>query len=109
MGFNWPQTHAKMREVKAEGGWAVVCTEERTIHPSSYLMPEPQARLWDEHDEQALGLMVEAEERHGALAGVELAHNGVAAQNFFTRLKPLGPGTTSGIHIAPTEECGRWT
>ena len=103
MGFNWPQTHAKMREVKAEGGWAVVCTEECMIHPSSDLMPEPQARLWDEHDEQALGLMVEAVHRHGALAGVELAHNGVAAQNFFTRLKPLGPGTTSGIHTAPTQ------
>ncbi|HJP11542.1 MAG TPA: hypothetical protein QGF27_16095 [Arenicellales bacterium] len=26
MGFNWPQSHAKMREMKAEGGWAVVCT-----------------------------------------------------------------------------------
>jgi len=22
MGFNWPQSHAKMREMKAEGGWA---------------------------------------------------------------------------------------
>ena len=32
MGFNWPHTHAKMREMKAEGGWAVVCTEECMIH-----------------------------------------------------------------------------
>jgi len=50
MGFNWPQSHAKMREMKAEGGWAVVCTEECMIHPSSDYSPEPQARLWDEHD-----------------------------------------------------------
>jgi 2,4-dienoyl-CoA reductase-like NADH-dependent reductase (Old Yellow Enzyme family) len=47
MGFNWPQTHAKMREAKAEGGWAVICTEECMIHPTSDYTPEPQARLWD--------------------------------------------------------------
>ncbi len=45
MGFNWPQTQAKMREMKGEGGWAVVCTEECMIHPSSDYSPEPQARL----------------------------------------------------------------
>ena len=45
MGFNWPQTHAKMREAKAEGGWAVICTEECMIHPSSDYTPEPQASI----------------------------------------------------------------
>jgi dimethylamine/trimethylamine dehydrogenase len=29
-----PQAHAAMRRVKAEGGWAVVSTEETEIHPS---------------------------------------------------------------------------
>ncbi len=39
MGFNWPQNHAKMGEMKAGGGWAVVCVEEWAIHPSSDYAP----------------------------------------------------------------------
>ncbi len=103
MGFNWPQTHAKMREMKGEGGWAVVCTEECMIHPSSDYSPEPQARLWDDHDVKCLALMVEAVHRHDALAGVELAHNGVGAQNHYSRLKPLGPTHQAGIRGVPTQ------
>jgi dimethylamine/trimethylamine dehydrogenase len=106
MGFNWPQTHAKMREMKAEGGWAVVCTEECMIHPSSDYSPEPQARLWDDHDVKYLALMVEAVHAHDALAGVQLAHNGVGAQNLFTRLKPLGPNHQAGVIGVPTQTRG---
>jgi len=103
MGFNWPQSHAKMREMKAEGGWAVVCTEECMIHPSSDYSPEPQARLWDDRDVEYLALMVDAVHAHGALAGVQLAHNGVGAQNMYTRLKPLGPSHQAGIVGVPTQ------
>ena len=106
MGFNWPQTHAKMREMKGEGGWAVACTEECMIHPSSDYSPEPQARLWDDYDVRCLSLMVEALHRHGALAGVQLAHNGVGSQNGYTRLKPLGPSHQSGIIGVPTQTRG---
>ncbi len=103
MGFNWPQSHAKMREMKAEGGWAVVCTEECVIHPSSDYSPEPQARLWDDRDVEYLALMVDAVHAHGALAGVELTHNGVGTQNNYTRLKPLGPSHQAGIIGVPTQ------
>jgi len=103
MGFNWPQSHAKMREMKAEGGWAVVCTEECMIHPSSDYSPEPQARLWDDQDVEYLALMVDAVHAHGALAGVQLAHNGVGTQNHHTRLKPLGPSHQAGIFGVPTQ------
>jgi dimethylamine/trimethylamine dehydrogenase len=106
MGFNWPQTHAKMREMKAEGGWAVVCTEECVIHPSSDYSPEPQARLWDDHDVKYLALMVEAVHAHDALAGVQLAHNGVGNQNLWTRLKPLGPSHQAGLIGVPTQARG---
>jgi dimethylamine/trimethylamine dehydrogenase len=106
MGFNWPQTHAKMREMKAEGGWAVVCTEECMIHPSSDYTPEPQARLWDDQDVKILALMVDAVHAHGALAGVQLAHNGVGAQNLWTRLKPLGPSPQAGVIGVPTQTRG---
>jgi dimethylamine/trimethylamine dehydrogenase len=106
MGFNWPQTHAKMREMKAEGGWAVVCTEECMIHPSSDYTPEPQARLWDDTDAKYLALMVEAVHAHGALAGVQLAHSGVGAQNHYTRFKPLGPSPQAGIISVPSQTRG---
>ena len=106
MGFNWPQTHAKMREMKAEGGWAVVCTEECMIHPSSDYSPEPQARLWDDRDVKYLALMVDAVHRHGALAGVQLAHNGVGAQNQYTRLKALGPSHQASIIGVPAQTRG---
>jgi dimethylamine/trimethylamine dehydrogenase len=106
MGFNWPQSHAKMREMKAEGGWAVVCTEECMIHPSSDYTPEPQARLWDDRDVEYLALMVEAVHAHDALAGVQLAHNGAGAQNLWTRFKPLGPSHQAGVEGPPTQARG---
>jgi dimethylamine/trimethylamine dehydrogenase len=106
MGFNWPQTHAKMREAKAEGGWAVICTEECMIHPTSDYTPEPQARLWDDYDVKCLGLMVDAVHRHGALAGVQLAHNGVGVQNLYTRLPPIGPSPQASVVNQPTHTRG---
>jgi len=106
MGFNWPQSHAKMREAKAEGGWAVICTEECVIHPSSDYTPEPQARLWDDYDVRCLGLMVDGVHRHGALAGVQLAHNGVGAQNLYSRMPPIGPSPQASIENQPTHTRG---
>jgi dimethylamine/trimethylamine dehydrogenase len=106
MGFNLPQSHAKMREAKAEGGWAVICTEECMIHPSSDYTPEPQARLWDDYDESCLGLMVDSVHRHGALAGVQLAHNGVGAQNLYTRIPPIGPSHQASVENQPTHTRG---
>ena len=35
MGYMRPNTLAAMRGIKAEGGWAVVCTEEVEIHVNS--------------------------------------------------------------------------
>jgi dimethylamine/trimethylamine dehydrogenase len=106
MGFNSPQSHAKMREAKAEGGWAVICTEECMIHPSSDYSPEPQARLWDEYDVKCLGLMVDVVHRHGALAGVQLAHNGVGVQNLYTRIPPIGPSDQVAVLGQPSHTRG---
>jgi dimethylamine/trimethylamine dehydrogenase len=91
MGHAMPQAHAAMREVKAEGGWAVVSTEECEIHPSSDLSPFVEARLWDDSDIPALALMCEAVHRHGALAAIELTHNGPAASNLYSREVALAP------------------
>ena len=39
IGDRWPHMLAAMREVKAEGGWGVVCTEACSVHPSADFAP----------------------------------------------------------------------
>jgi len=91
MGHERPRSMAAMRGVKAEGGWAVVSTEECEIHPSSDLSPDIEARLWDDHDIPALALMADAVHEHGALAAIQLVHNGPTAANRYSREVPMGP------------------
>ena len=93
MGYMMPKTLAAMREVKAEGGWAVVCTEYCSIHPTSDDSPFPYATLWDDEDVKAQALMVEKVHRHGALAGVQLWYGGGAMPNLLTREIPLDVGS----------------
>jgi dimethylamine/trimethylamine dehydrogenase len=76
--------------MKAEGGWAVISTEETEIHPSSDISPYAEQRIWDERDIPALQLMTSALHDKGALAAIELAHNGNHANNLFSRTPPLG-------------------
>ena len=44
MGHHHPTAHAEMRGVKAEGGWAVVCTEEVEFHHTSEVAPYVEGR-----------------------------------------------------------------
>lgn len=90
MGHAMPNSVAAMRGMKAEGGWAVVATEECDIHASSDVLPHPEARLWDKEDQRRLALMVDAVHAHGALAAVELCHNGHSASNRYSRLPVMG-------------------
>lgn len=55
---------------------------------------------------KCLALMVEAVHRHDALAGVQLAHNGVGSQNHWTRLQPIGPSDQASIIGVPTQARG---
>jgi dimethylamine/trimethylamine dehydrogenase len=95
MGHARPQSHAAMRGIKAEGGWAVVSTEEVEIHPTSDVAPFIEGRLWDDRDIPALELMTQAVHRHGALAAIELAHAGMNANNVYSREISIAPS-----HIA---------
>ena len=72
MGHRDPTAHAVMRGVKAEGGWAVVCTEEVEIHPDSDVGGFVEGRLWDDDDMPAHERLVEQVHAHGSLAGIEL-------------------------------------
>ena len=90
-GHRYPHTQAAMRGLKAEGGWAVVCTEWCTVHPSADTTPSASARLWTEEDVRTNALMTEAVHRHDSLAGCELAHSGLYSHNLYSRLPAMGP------------------
>lgn len=103
MGHAMPQAHAAMREVKAEGGWAVICTEECEIHPSGDLSPFVEARLWDDHDIPALRLMCDKVHAYGALAGIELTHNGPTASNLYSREVLIAPSHQPSKYGYPSQ------
>jgi dimethylamine/trimethylamine dehydrogenase len=90
-GVEKPWTQAAFRGMKAEGGWAAVCTEYCSISPESDESPYVSARLWDDEDMRALSLMADAAHEHGALAGIQLWHGGVYAESREARLPQLAP------------------
>jgi len=90
-GVEKPWTQAAFRGMKAEGGWAAVCTEYCSISPESDETPYVSARLWDDEDMRALSLMTAKAHEHGSLAGVELWHGGVYAESREARLPQLAP------------------
>lgn len=95
MGHRYPQAEARLRGIKAEGGWGVVSTQETEIHPSSDLTPYNEGRLWDDTDIPALRLMTEAVHAHQSLAAIQLVHNGLHAPNRYSRLSPLAPSAAA--------------
>ena len=103
MGHAMPNSVAAMRGMKAEGGWAVVATEECDIHASSDVLPHPEARLWDKEDQRRLALMVDAVHAHGALAAVELCHNGHSASNRYSRLPVMGVSDLPVASLDPVQ------
>ena len=105
-GYRLPNGLAAMRGMKAEGGWGVVSTEEVEIHHTSDLAPYFEGRLWSDEDIPAVELMAESVHRHGALAAIELVHNGLDASNLFSRTVPLGPtsmGVVGGSGFEPVQ------
>jgi dimethylamine/trimethylamine dehydrogenase len=81
----------------------VVSTEECEIHPTSDLAPYIEARLWEDADIPALALMCEKVHAHGALAAIELAHNGPAASNLYSREALMGPSHQPSKHGYPSQ------
>ena len=103
MGHRDPTALAEMRGVKAEGGWAVVCTEEVEIHPTSEVSPYAEGRLWNDDDIPALARMTERVHAHGALAGIEPVHNGIHGANLWSREAPMAAGHMPVTGIDPTQ------
>jgi dimethylamine/trimethylamine dehydrogenase len=91
MGYRDVAAHAEMRAVKAEGGWAVVCTEQAEIHYSSEVTPFIELRIWDDQDIPTIARIADSIHQHGALAGIELCYNGMNGPNLYSRVAPMGP------------------
>ena len=91
MGRVRPLSHARMRGIKAEGGWAVINTEHCGIHPSAEMFPEPSMTLWDERDIPILAAAADAVHEHGGLFGVQMSYSGGYHSNRLAREVPMGP------------------
>ncbi len=103
MGHAQPRAAAALRGVKAEGGWAVVGTEEAEIHPTSDISPYREQRIWDDRDLPALQAMTEAVHAYGSLAAIELVHNGFHAPNLTSRVPPLAPAHMATDQVQPVQ------
>ena len=89
MGYRDASALAAMRGMKAEGGWAVVCTEMVEIHHTADVSPYVELRIWSDHDIPMLGRIAEKIHAHSSLAGIELCHSGYTANNLWTREVPI--------------------
>jgi dimethylamine/trimethylamine dehydrogenase len=107
-GVQRPGGQARLRGVKAEGGWAVVNTEYCSIHPESDDSPWVPARLWDESDVRNLSAMTAAVHEHGSLAGVQLWYGGVVGTSLETRLPARGASQIPSDDF-PTHSCYEMT
>jgi|SRR5579872_237521 len=96
MGDQYINSQIRYRELKAEGGWAVVNTE---INEGQYSSDEgyPCMHLWDDGDIAPLAKVADAIHKHGALAGTEVGHVGSGCANLYSREAPIGPS------LAPTQ------
>jgi dimethylamine/trimethylamine dehydrogenase len=90
-GSEKPGSHARFRGMKAEGGWAAVCTEEALVSVDSDFWPVVSTRFWDDEDLRNLGLVCEEAHRYDSLAGIELTHGGAHARAREARVPAVAP------------------
>ena len=90
-GSEKPGSHARFRGMKAEGGWAAVCTEEALVSVDSDFWPVVSTRFWDDDDLRNLALMCEEAHRFDSLAGIELTHGGAHARAREARVPAVAP------------------
>ena len=83
IGWTQPETLARLRGIKAEGGWAVVATEETEIHPSADCEPFHEGRLWDDRDIPAMAWI--------AMLGLALVSTTVAFIFYYRLIADVGP------------------
>jgi dimethylamine/trimethylamine dehydrogenase len=95
-GIERPGANAMHREVKAEGGWAALCTEACMIHPETDQPVATVTSLFTQADVINHRHMTDSVHRWGALAGVELCHAGGLSNNLGSRY------VSAAVHQFPT-------
>jgi dimethylamine/trimethylamine dehydrogenase len=90
-GYRDPSAAARMRGIKAEGGWGVIFTEQNEMHQTSEISPYIELRLWDDDDIPMLAKMADAIHEYDALAGTQLTYAGVNGPNLYSKEIPLAP------------------
>ncbi|MEM7122766.1 MAG: FAD-dependent oxidoreductase [Pseudomonadota bacterium] len=103
MGRTFPSSMARMRGVKAEGGWAVIATEQIDIHPTADITPATEGRLWSDEDIPYLARMCDAVHEHDSLALIELTHNGKFVTNAYSREVPIFPSHMPVVGTFPVQ------
>ena len=103
MGYRYPASEARMRAVKAEGGWGVVSTQECEIHSTTEVGNFNEARLWDDGDIPALAKMAEAVHEHGSLAAIELVYQGHDSANTYSREVSIAPSARPASRLYPAQ------
>ena len=108
MGYRDASALAAMRGMKAEGGWAVVCTEMVEIHHTADVAPFVELRLWSDQDIPMLARIAEKIHQHASLAGIELCHSGYTANNLWSREVPISasPMPSSSYIYDPVQARG---
>ena len=86
-GVEKPWSQAAHRAVKAEGGWAAVCTEYCTVSLDADETPFISARMWDDHDLAHL----RARSRGGAQARLAGGHRALALGRARRELRDAPP------------------
>ncbi len=107
MGHVRPQAHAAMRGVKAEGGWAVVSTEEVEIHPSSDISPLHRRAAVGRQGRAGAGADDRGHPSPRRLAAIELVHAGMNAPNHYSREVSIAPSpVVNPSNYAPAQARG---
>jgi dimethylamine/trimethylamine dehydrogenase len=96
-----PFSQARHRSIKAEGGWAAVCTEYAPISADSDEMPYISAQFWDDDDAEILAVLCREVHEHDSLAGIELHHGGVHAERRESRWPAIAPSQIASDILPP--------
>ena len=78
-----------MRNIKSEGGWGVVFTEQVEMHHTSEITPYIELRLWDDRDIKIVSKMADKIHNYDTLAGIELTYPGINGPNLYTKEVPM--------------------
>jgi 2,4-dienoyl-CoA reductase-like NADH-dependent reductase (Old Yellow Enzyme family) len=100
--------YAAYLAARARGGAGIVIAGQAQVHPTTAYQMQNNAIAWDPKSIPGFQIVTDAVHEHGALAFLQLAHNGPVNHSTWSRLPVWGPGPIVGysepaITIGPVE------